>query len=212
MVDHVILLHGIWMRGFTLSVLAGRLREAGFRTETFDYASVSAGPDPSIERLRERIRANAGGNVHLVGHSLGGLVALRAVDTDDDLPPGRVLCLGSPLLGSSAARGLTGMGPLQWLLGGNRELLCAGLSPWPGRRDVGVIAGTRPIGLGSHFGTLALPHDGTVSVAETRLPGIAAHCCLPVSHSGLVFSQAVAQCATAFLRNGRFPRDAGQTG
>ena len=40
MTEHVILLHGVWMRGLTLFSLARRLRAAGFSVDVFDYASV----------------------------------------------------------------------------------------------------------------------------------------------------------------------------
>lgn len=210
--DHVILLHGMWMRGFTLGRLASRLAEAGFSTEIIDYASVASGPDGVVDRLRKRMGAASADAVHLIGHSLGGLVALRAVDTDSALPPGRVLCLGSPLVGSAAARGLDGWGGMNWMLGRSRDILCSGVQPWTRPREVGVIAGTRALGLGNLFGHFDDAHDGTVSVTETQLPGIVDHYSLPVSHSGLVFSRGVAALSIGFLRDGRFPRGAGQTG
>ena len=40
---------------------------------------------------------------YLLGHSLGGVVALRMLATYEDAPPGRLVCLGSPLTGSRAA-------------------------------------------------------------------------------------------------------------
>lgn len=210
--DHVILLHGIWMRGFTLNRLASRLVDAGFSTEVVDYASVASGPDGVVDGLRERMSKSKAESVHLIGHSLGGLVALQAVDTDQPLPSGRVLCLGSPLVGSSAARGLQRWSGMSWMLGRSRDLLCSGRQPWTRPRQVGVIAGTRERGLGTWFGNFADAHDGTVSVAETRLDGIVDHYSLPVSHSGLVFSRGVATLAVGFLRNGSFPRETGQTG
>jgi len=53
---------------------------------------------------------------------------------------------------------------------------------------------------------LPLPNDGTISVAETRVPGMRDHIELPVSHSGMVFSRIVAHEVCAFLRDGRFSR------
>ena len=192
------------MIGFTLSALAGRLREAGFQTENFEYSSVQGGPEGAAERLRERMRVHAGEVVHLLGHSLGGLVALHAVDTREPLPAGRVVCLGSPLTGSASARELDQHAGLNWMLGRSRDMLRSGFDEWTGPREVGVIAGTKSMGLGSLLGTLPLPHDGTVSVAETRLPGITDHCSLPVTHSGMVLSSEVAAQSVAFLRHGRF--------
>lgn len=57
-------------------------------------------------------------------------------------------------------------------------------------------------------GRLPRPHDGTVAVRETLLPGLSAHRTLAVSHSGLIFSRAVAAQAIAFLRNGAFVTEA----
>ena len=192
------------MTGFTLSALAGRLREAGFLTENFEYSSMESGSDSAAERLRQRMQTHMGDVVHLLGHSLGGLVALHAVDTDDKLPDGRIVCIGSPLNGSAAARGLDSHMGMHWMLGQSREMLRSGFNEWTRPREVGVIAGTKSVGLGSVFGSLPTPNDGTVSVVETQLPGITDHCSLPVTHSGMVFSSDVAAQCVAFLRYGHF--------
>jgi len=205
--DHVILLHGLWMRGFALSMLHRRLMEAGFRVHRFDYLSVAATQQRILERLRARMAELAGQSdtVHLVGHSLGGLLALRAC-LDGTPPPGRIVCLGSPLKGSAAARGFAAWGRGgEVLLGHNRELLEQGFERWDGAREVGVIAGRLPLGLGAVLGHFAGEHDGTVAVAETRLPGLTDHCVVEVSHTGLLFSPEVARRVAEFLRHGRFP-------
>src|SRR5690606_30768507 len=117
------LLHGLWMRGFTLWPLARRLQAAGFEVATFDYASVAFGAARAVQRLRRRIAASSADRpVHLVGHSLGGLVALQAVREDGGLPAGRIVCLGSPLLGSASARDLAFLPGGRSLLGGSAEL------------------------------------------------------------------------------------------
>ncbi len=205
--DQVILLHGLWMRGFALSMLHRRLMEAGFRVHRFDYLSVAATQQRILDRLRARMAELAGQSdtVHLVGHSLGGLLALRAC-LDGTPPPGRIVCLGSPLKGSAAARGFAAWGRGgEVLLGHNRELLEQGFERWDGTREVGVIAGRLPLGLGAVLGHFAGEHDGTVAVAETRLPGLTDHCVVEVSHTGLLFSPEVARRVAEFLRHGRFP-------
>jgi pimeloyl-ACP methyl ester carboxylesterase len=206
MPERVILLHGLWMRGFTLWPLARRLQAAGFEVAAFDYASVASGAARAVQRLR-RLLANVApsGPVHLVGHSLGGLVALQAVREGGDLPAGRIVCLGSPLLGSASARDLAFLPGGRGLLGGSAELLAGGVAEWGGGREVGVIAGTLPLGFGRALGLLSSPHDGTVAVAETRLPGISDHRLVHASHSGLLFSPEAANLTVGFLRHGRFP-------
>jgi pimeloyl-ACP methyl ester carboxylesterase len=206
MSEHVILLHGLWMRGFALSMLHHRLMEAGFRVHRFDYLSVAASEQHILERLHERITrlANEADAVHLVGHSLGGLLALRACSEGELLPPGRIVCLGSPLRGSAAARGFARWGRGgELLLGHNRQLLEQGFERWDGSRQVGVIAGRVALGLGAVLGHLEGEHDGTVAVAETRLPGLADHCVVESSHPRLLFAPAVARRVACYLREGR---------
>jgi alpha-beta hydrolase superfamily lysophospholipase len=201
----VILIHGLWMRAFSLGLLRKRLVADGFAVDTFDYASVAGGPEPAIAQLRERLRAAPTITTHLVGHSLGGLVALEALRNVADLPHGRVVCLGSPLRGSRAAQRLSAWPGGTWLVGRSLDLLRRGIADWDGSREVGVIAGRVPFGLGVLVDGLAHPHDGTVAVAETELPGIAAHTVVAATHTGLVFSDEVAQLTGHFLRHGRLP-------
>jgi pimeloyl-ACP methyl ester carboxylesterase len=213
MSDHVILLHGLWMRGFALAMLHRRLMEAGFRVHRFDYMSVASQQQRVLGRLHDLMRelSPPARTVHLVGHSLGGLLALRACTQGDELPSGRIVCMGSPVMGSSAARRLAGMGRGgEAMLGQNRALLENGLEQWTGQREVGMIAGCMPIGLGAMLGPIPGEHDGTVAVAETRLPGLTDHCLVEANHTGLLFSPVVARQVTHFLREGRFEAGIGK--
>ncbi len=200
MTERVLLLHGIWMRGFMMARLAKHLDAHGYVTETIDYPSLSKGADACADDLRERIGAYAEDAVHVVGHSLGGLVALLA--TQGDGPLGRTVCLGSPLTGSSAAKTLSNFAP--WMMGQSRERLLAGLDEWRGAREVGVIAGRVPFGMALLLGGLDGDNDGTVSVSETRLPGIHDHAVIAATHTGLPFSDEAIAMTTNFLRHGRF--------
>ncbi|HUA81732.1 MAG TPA: alpha/beta fold hydrolase [Dyella sp.] len=205
MTEHIILLHGLWMRGFALGMLHWRLMEQGYRVHRFDYMSVAATQQHILARLRAQILESAPEPVHLVGHSLGGLLALRACVDAPALPPGRIVCLGSPLKGSAAARAFAGWGRgSEVLLGHNRTLLEQGFNLWDGKREVGMIAGRLPIGLGAMLGNIEGEHDGTVAVEETRLPGLADHCVVETSHTGLLFSAEVARLTGLFLREGHF--------
>lgn len=206
--EHVILLHGIWMRGFTLGLLARRLRAAGFEVSCYDYASVTRSPDEGVERVRRYLEALPDGTrVHLVGHSLGGLLALDLAGQGlgARLRLGRIVCLGTPLRGSAVARVLAGLLPLRWILGEARQRLCAGLDGLPPGAEVGQIAGRLPVGLGVLIPGLERPHDGTVAVRETLIDGLADHATVRTSHSGLLLSDQVARLVAAFLETGRFP-------
>jgi pimeloyl-ACP methyl ester carboxylesterase len=198
--EPVILLHGLWMRGYAMVLLARRLRAAGFAPEIVEYFTLLNTPEKAAEKIRQRMLRHGGRQVHLVGHSLGGLVSLLA--TCDDAPAGRTVCLGSPLRGSQSARRMSRFAPV--LIGKSGRRLIAGLDAWTGAREVGVIAGNLPRGLGRIAGRLDGENDGTVTVAETKLPGITDHLVMPSSHTGLPFSAACADQVIAFLRTGGF--------
>jgi len=199
----VVLLHGLWMPGAVMQWLARRLQAEGYATETFAYHSVAGGPDLAVPQLMARLD---GAECDIVAHSLGGLVALQALREAPELPVARVVCLGSPLAGSGAVTGMLRWAPAAALLGRSAPLLREGFTRWHGRARVGMVAGRVPHGLGALFGQFEGEHDGTVAVAETQLPGLADHVVVDASHSGLLFSDAAARQALAFLRDGRFQR------
>lgn len=206
MTQRVLLLHGIWNAKAWLAPLAGRLRSEGMEVEVFGYPSVLGGPDVAVPRLIARLRGSQ--SVSLIGHSLGGLIALQALRSEPDLPVERVVCLGSPLRGSGAARGLASRPWTSPALGRSAGLLQAGFERWEGRPQVGVVAGNIARGLGRHFARFEGDSDGTVGLEETRLPGLTDHCVVAASHSGLVFSPEAARQAAHFLREGRFQQQA----
>ncbi|MCD7097446.1 alpha/beta fold hydrolase [Stenotrophomonas sp. MMGLT7] len=199
----VLLLHGIWNPAWWMWPLAWHLRAAGFDARLFGYRGALQGPEAAVASLARHIGAQDGRPLALVGHSLGGMVALETARRYPELPIGRIVCLGSPLCGSGVARRVAGLRWCAWALGHGRTLLLDGVAPWAGGIPVGMIAGARPMGLGRLFVEMA-ESDGTVAVAETRLDGLADHCVVPASHSGLVFSPEAARQALAFLREGRF--------
>ena len=92
------------------------------------------------------------------------------------------------------------------VIGKSLDVLLDGFDRWDGKRAVGAIAGRLPFGPGLVFGALRMPHDGTVSVEETQLPGLTDHCLVPATHTGLLFSEEAAAQTVAFLRNKRFSR------
>ena len=214
MQETVVLAHGIWMPGSEMWLIKRHLeREHNFKGQIFSYPSVRGTLDENARRLADFVVNTGVATVHIVGHSLGGVVALRALATIAEMPPGRVVCLGSPLTGSRAARHLNERDWGHTILGLSltEGVIDEAASSWAGdvmkQRDVGVIAGTTSVGLGKFFTTFAGDNDGTVAVSETRLPGLRDHICVPSNHTGLVFSSDVADQAAAFLKRGKFLRE-----
>jgi len=143
--------------------------------------------------------------VHVVGHSLGGVIACETLAAAADLPPGRAVLMGAPVRGSRAARAVAGRwyGPPMLGALAMAELARERDCRWGGTRELCVIAGTRAAGLGRVFADLPQPNDGTVCLDETELPGATARVVHEVSHTGMLISTAVAKSVTEFLRHGR---------
>lgn len=205
--ESVLIVHGLWMHGAVFTLLRARLRREGFDAHTFSYSSVRRDFDEHLRALAERVQSLGGSRVHLIGHSLGGLLCIRYAASGSDTRLARIVLLGSPVRGSFVAKRLAERAFGRQLLGEARAVLINGIPEAPLQNvQVGVIAGSLGIGLGRVLAALPAPHDGTVAVEETRFPGVTDSLLLPVSHSGLVFSAEVAHEAASFLRYGRFSR------
>src|SRR4029453_9953843 len=144
-----ILVHGLWQSGLEFFVIRRRLQADGsMRAIFFSYPPVVGSMSNHVRRLIECARAHKSERLHFVGHSLGGLVVLRALQVTDDLPPGRAVLLGSPLQGSRTAQSLARLPFARALLGGALTEECVDWSPpgGAGRRGVGGIAGAGGFG------------------------------------------------------------------
>lgn len=188
-------------------------REFGMRALLFNYPSVRGTLDDNAASLARFIDERHIDGAHIIGHSLGGVLSLRMLANNPDAPPGRVVCLGSPLRGSRAATFLSEKVWAEDILG---HSLPAGVvhgtaSEWAAHvaeeREIGVIAGTVSLGFGRLVASFAEDNDGTVAVSETRLAGARDHLSLPVSHKGMLVSRDVADQAGSFLQRGEFLRE-----
>ena len=194
------------MNGLESLVLRNRMSGAGFEPSVFRYPSTRGDIAGAAEGLAAHLREFAAGPVHLVGHSLGGLVIIEAFERDHELPPGRIVLLGSPVQGSRAARAVAAWSLGPHLLGrlAAHELTRCQTRAWHSPRELGVIAGSRSAGMGRLFAELPTPNDGTVCVDETRLAGAKEHIIHDVSHTGMLMSVLVAHSLEKFLATGSF--------
>jgi pimeloyl-ACP methyl ester carboxylesterase len=205
----VVYVHGLWLNGWESVLLRRRLsRQLDCRALSFAYSSGAVDMGSNVRALSAFLARIDAQTVHLVGHSMGGLVILELFDltAGQSLAPGRIVLLGSPVQGSQAARNLARLPFGNRLLGrsGREALPVSRERRWSGARDLGVIAGDVPVGFGRLAGPFRGPNDGTVLLAETRLPGAKQHLTLHTSHSAMVYSAAAARQTAAFLRDGRF--------
>ncbi len=220
----VILLHGLHQRGFIMRPLALRLNKLGYRTHNLSYRSLVDSVATHSDRLNQWLEAYYNHNdhynhhnidtpLHLVGHSLGGLVMRDFLSRYPQWTIGRCVTLGTPHLGSVSANYVKKLLPP---LVGNayKQGLDGTLAPLPAGISLGVIAGDSPKGLGQLFlnyhkrqaklSAQEGQHDGTVYVTETRLPNAADYIILPVSHTGMLLNKEVARQTAYFLEQGKF--------
>jgi len=201
----IVIVHGLWMTGAVFALQRAQLVRRGYRVRTFNYSSLRKGLDEIASQLERFIGALEMPGLHLVGHSLGGLVVMHTLALFPQLPIGRVVLLGCPLAGSRAVQYLA-RSPA------GRVLVGRALREWLPERavavadafEVGMIAGTRRFGAGMLLVPLPTPNDGAVCLDETRLPGLRDHVTLPLTHSGLILSSRAALEIDHFLEHGHF--------
>lgn len=201
----VIVVHGLWVHGLVMGYLAHRITEYGFDARTWSYPSMRLTLAENAERFARYCEELAVSRVHIVAHSMGGLVALKMLELSPSIRCERLVLLGTPYTDSAAARRLAGFPGGDLLLG--RSIAQWLNEPRPGVRAdaAGVIAGTRGLGLGALITPdLPQPNDGVVALEETVIPGVTERITLPVSHSEMLFSSDVARQCCAFLQHGHF--------
>lgn len=205
--EAVVLVHGLWLSGWCLVLLRRHLQRCGFSaTHAFSYQSVSRDLLENGTALNTYLLTVAAPTVHLVGHSLGGLVIRALFQQYPRQRPGRIVTLGSPHRGSQPAKVLARNAMGRCITGRSIAQVVAGIpEQWPlPPRDFGVIAGSMSLGLGRLVTRMPKPNDGVVALTETLLPGATDHIVFHVSHTALVASRRVADQVCRFLKNGRF--------
>jgi pimeloyl-ACP methyl ester carboxylesterase len=203
----VVYVHGLWMPGEESLVLAHRLsQEFGLTLEPFRYSAAFSSIRTTTERLAGFVEELQASEVHFVGHSLGGLIIHRFLERFAPGSPGRVVFLGTPCVASRAAVNASRFAPVAHLMGQSvaEELLRHHERRWTQAQELGIVAGTQPLGVGQFLAQFDEPNDGTVAVSETRMPGATDHIVLPVSHLGMLMSARVAHETGLFLTHGRF--------
>jgi pimeloyl-ACP methyl ester carboxylesterase len=210
--DGVVLLHGISRTARSFRKMQTALESTGFATLNLDYASRRKALEALAEDIHPAIQRFADGldgSVHFICHSMGGLLARVYIARYRPKQLGRVVMLGTPNSGSEIADRLKDFGiyraffgPAGQQLGTQRDAAVEALFA-PVDYPVGIIAGDRSIyPIASAF--LPKPHDGRVSVENTRLDRMVDHVVVHTSHPWLVRSgEAIAQ-TIAFLKEGRF--------
>jgi pimeloyl-ACP methyl ester carboxylesterase len=193
----VLLLHGLSRTRLSLWVLERDLIRAGYRVVNESYPSHQRSVDELAARLAERLTAldeePSVWRIHIVTHSMGGILARVALAKKRPKKMGRVVMLAPPNHGSRLARLFSRslgryLRPLD-ALSDAADSLVNRLGPAP--VEVGIIAAA---------------WDGKVPIESTHLAGEADHLVVPSTHTWLMNRRDVRRQTEAFLRDGRFRR------
>jgi len=203
--ETVVLVPGLWVHAGFMRPMARRIGRCGYRVARFSYPSMRRTLDENADALAAYCASLGSGPLHLVAHSMGGLVAVRALQRARELQVRRAVLIGTPFADCHAARRLSRLPGGRAMLGKTMPQWLAEARSASAHCEIGVIAGDLSIGLGRLVATdLPRPNDGVVSVKETAVPDMRDRVVLHVSHTAMLFSGAVARAACAFLAHGRF--------
>jgi len=215
--ETVILIHGFAGLPIMNRPLSRMLRQAGYQAVDLGYDSWRLSLEeicdylaPSFARIDEACGET---RLHIVSHSMGGLVARALINLRRPARLGHVIMLGTPNNGSEIADALDRQALLRPILGKAGPALVthrpAEIETLLGKVDypVGIIAGSRPF---LPFGASRLvpaPSDGKVSVASTRLAEAADHIVLPLPHMLLPYHASAHRQIRHFLEYRRFAHE-----
>lgn len=207
--EFVVLLHGIFSVRGSFDGLEKYLRKQGYEVVAVQYPSTQGSLQKQAAQLARVIeRLEGARTVHLVTHSLGGIVARCYLSGQRDARIGRLVMIAPPNQGAVLASMLDGWvgydivtGPVgDQLIGGKHSIIASLPTPWC---EFGVIAGGR----GTDRGYLPLlpgDDDGIVAVEETRLEGMRDFLFVRGLHQFLMNRKPVKRAVVQFLRTGRF--------
>ena len=210
--EYVILLHGLCRTKASMGRMEQSLRSVGYRVVNVGYPSrTKTIQELSEEFVREAVQICLDSNaikIHFVTHSMGGILVRDYLARHSIANLGRVVMLGPPNQGSEIVDKLGELSVFKWLNGPAGQQLGTGTNSLPKQLNpinfsLGVIAGDRSI---NWINSLMItgPDDGKVSVAGTRIAGMADHIVLHVSHPFMMKEKESIENTISFLKIGLF--------
>ncbi len=188
--------------------LRRQIQAAGYETWARTYPSRSRSLQELGDQVVTQIRDELGDRpVAAVTHSMGGVLARHMAAA---LPWQRLVMVAPPNRGSAVAATINENPIFRWFYGPAGQQL-ASPEHWPvPDLPFAVIAGTRGLSwknatsvLSAGLKVFAGPNDGTVSVDETQLDGMADFATVDATHTWIMYHPEVVEMILRFLETGR---------
>ncbi|GAA5093437.1 DUF7379 domain-containing protein [Wohlfahrtiimonas larvae] len=204
---NIILIHGLFMPGIIMLKLGHFFEKMGYTTTIFSYKTLSKTPQENARNLIDLIESIDDSNV-IICHSLGGLLTQQALSHMDqpEQKIQKVISIGTPWQGASILN-LMHQYHIDGVVGKSLEILRPKMhNEWQFPSiPLGSIAGHSIIGARSLLQRDPhTPTDGTVTIEETKIKGMTDHTIIPISHTGLIFSNLTAQKILKFIETNHF--------
>lgn len=209
----VVLLHGLNRSPWSMRHIEHALLMDGYRVHNLAYPSRETDIVELSRQVREKMVEFTAHDekVHVVTHSMGGIL-IRIIQKHRPLENlGRVVMLGPPNQGSEVVDHLGNLrlfeainGPSGRQLGTDPSGLIHELGPVD--FELGVISGDRSVNI-FLSNLIPGPDDGKVSVENTQVDGMQDFKLLHVTHPFMLSHQAVIRDILSFLRKGAFEHD-----
>ncbi|MEO0530475.1 MAG: hypothetical protein AAF266_07820 [Planctomycetota bacterium] len=204
----VVLTHGIASTRFFLAPMAGWLRQAGYATRLYGYPSLWWSNATFGKRFASFLHRVAPkyDRVHLVVHSMGGIMTRCALTEERPANLGRVVQIAPPNQGSHMATRIGHYhGHALWdaLVVAPHRLIAPTLDELRDTPD-SFVRNLGPPPEGVEIGVLAASHDNVLHPEQTHLEGQADHHTVEGWHTAILWKKETADRVVDFLRTGRF--------
>jgi len=208
----VILLHGLGRTAMSMASLAHELETRGYRVTNLSYPSTDFPVEtltrdyltPAVQRCRE------GGcsSLHMVSHSLGGILIRQFLQTHTLPADSRIVMLSPPNQGSELADHLKSYRLYHWVTGPAGQQLGTAMDSVPRKlppvdATIGVITGSESWNPFYSY-LIPGPDDGKVAVDRARLAEMSDFLVVPASHTFIMDDDEVIDQTLHFLAYGRF--------
>ena len=208
--ETVVLIHGLTRSSGSMSKLQKSLEKAGYDVVNLDYPSREYSIEDLSAIVRDEIvlQTAEANRVHVVTHSMGGVIIRYIQERSPMANIGRVVMLSPPNHGSELVDVFGRSRLFKWIngpaglqLGTDGDSLTAQLKPV--EFELGVIAGDRSF---DWIFSCMIPgkDDGRVSIESAQVEGMRDFKIVHATHPFIVKKRRVIAEVIEFLKSGRF--------